>query len=107
MSFYFSLSSMSSCSYFFCPLFFFFFFQAEDGIRDIGVTGVQTCALPILMICDRIFYPLPRSKKAEGKLRMKILSQIISNPTGLAPWGPLDSGCYYLGNRIPDRKSVV
>src|SRR3712207_6918436 len=27
--------------------FFFFFFQAEDGIRDIGVTGVQTCALPI------------------------------------------------------------
>src|SRR5947209_15591078 len=28
-------------------MFFFFFFQAEDGIRDIGVTGVQTCALPI------------------------------------------------------------
>src|SRR3712207_7952237 len=26
-----------------------FFFQAEDGIRDIGVTGVQTCALPISM----------------------------------------------------------
>src|SRR3712207_7988712 len=25
-----------------------YFFQAEDGIRDIGVTGVQTCALPIL-----------------------------------------------------------
>src|SRR3712207_8750498 len=25
----------------------FFFFQAEDGIRDIDVTGVQTCALPI------------------------------------------------------------
>src|SRR5438445_263187 len=28
-------------------LHFLFFFQAEDGIRDIGVTGVQTCALPI------------------------------------------------------------
>src|SRR5690625_7236432 len=28
-------------------LFFFFFFQAEDGIRDGHVTGVQTCALPI------------------------------------------------------------
>src|SRR5437879_11494087 len=27
---------------------FFFFFQAEDGIRDTSVTGVQTCALPIL-----------------------------------------------------------
>src|SRR6266436_7145914 len=26
---------------------FFFFFQAEDGIRDVAVTGVQTCALPI------------------------------------------------------------
>src|SRR5438093_2688782 len=26
---------------------FFFFFQAEDGIRDWSVTGVQTCALPI------------------------------------------------------------
>src|SRR5256885_4936316 len=28
-------------------VFFFFFFQAEDGIRDYKVTGVQTCALPI------------------------------------------------------------
>src|SRR2546429_2095773 len=28
---------------------FFFFFQAEDGIRDVAVTGVQTCALPILV----------------------------------------------------------
>src|SRR6266550_8926184 len=27
----------------------FFFFQAEDGIRDVAVTGVQTCALPILI----------------------------------------------------------
>src|SRR5256885_4123014 len=31
-----------------CRFFFFFFFQAEDGIRDYKVTGVQTCALPIL-----------------------------------------------------------
>src|SRR5436305_13616423 len=29
-------------------MFSFFFFQAEDGIRDADVTGVQTCALPIL-----------------------------------------------------------
>src|SRR3712207_8317835 len=36
---FFSLSQTGS--------FIFFFFQAEDGIRDIGVTGVQTCALPI------------------------------------------------------------
>src|SRR5438270_7832231 len=36
---------MSVDLYFF--FFFFFFFQAEDGIRDLTVTGVQTCALPI------------------------------------------------------------
>src|SRR5687768_17953169 len=29
-------------------MFIVFFFQAEDGIRDVAVTGVQTCALPIL-----------------------------------------------------------
>src|SRR5437879_5038902 len=34
-----------SCLY--VILFLFFFFQAEDGIRDTSVTGVQTCALPI------------------------------------------------------------
>src|SRR5215217_7721570 len=31
-----------------------FFFQAEDGIRDIGVTGVQTCALPIFAHAARL-----------------------------------------------------
>src|SRR2546421_6629507 len=41
------------CDYLACfsnlaPLIYFFFFQAEDGIRDLIVTGVQTCALPIL-----------------------------------------------------------
>src|SRR3712207_3401272 len=47
---------MLVCSYF---IFFiscvncFFFFQAEDGIRDIGVTGVQTCALPLLCRTER------------------------------------------------------
>ena len=30
-----------------CSIGFVFFFQAEDGIRDVAVTGVQTCALPI------------------------------------------------------------
>src|SRR5256885_6886117 len=38
-----------SMFFFVCLFFFvfFFFFQAEDGIRDYKVTGVQTCALPI------------------------------------------------------------
>src|SRR5205809_5812915 len=35
-------------------LLLFFFFQAEDGIRDVAVTGVQTCALPIF---DAIKFP--------------------------------------------------
>src|SRR5256886_8239718 len=43
---------------------FFFFFQAEDGIRDLTVTGVQTCALPIsapaLEYADAIARPSPR-----------------------------------------------
>src|SRR6478736_8648515 len=38
--------------------FYFFFFQAEDGIRDLTVTGVQTCALPIFaeveMTCTHV-----------------------------------------------------
>src|SRR5947209_18632753 len=42
-------------------LYLCFFFQAEDGIRDIGVTGVQTCALPISRS------PLPPA--SQGKLR--------------------------------------
>src|SRR5690349_24151879 len=31
--------------------FYFFFFQAADGIRDLYVTGVQTCSLPIYLCC--------------------------------------------------------
>src|SRR2546430_7077382 len=47
-------------------LLFFFFFQAEDGIRDLTVTGVQTCALPISdkgLDMRKIFAPLKRSTK--------------------------------------------
>ena len=39
-------------------MWFIFFFQAEDGIRDIGVTGVQTCALPIYAISKYEIYML-------------------------------------------------
>src|SRR3989449_6870855 len=37
--------------------FFFFFFQAEDGIRDVAVTGVQTCALPISLVPEAVAQP--------------------------------------------------
>src|SRR3712207_2291941 len=39
----------------------FFFFQAEDGIRDIGVTGVQTCALPIYSLQSLVDATVPEA----------------------------------------------
>src|SRR5689334_24202903 len=42
--------------------FFFFFFQAEDGIRDGTVTGVQTCALPISAFEDTILGLVARKR---------------------------------------------
>src|SRR5690625_6542777 len=48
------------CFLFVC-LFFFFFFQAEDGIRDGHVTGVQTCALPIYVL-NSLIHELRTSK---------------------------------------------
>src|SRR5699024_12150846 len=45
-----------------------FFFQAEDGIRDRNVTGVQTCALPIL---------IPSSTLQDGQLGVKVDEGII------------------------------
>src|SRR2546426_3661328 len=50
-------------------MFFFFFFQAEDGIRDYKVTGVQTCALPISTLRDGEQAP-GNSMTAEEKLRL-------------------------------------
>src|SRR2546427_1738682 len=48
----------------------FFFFQAEDGIRDLTVTGVQTCALPIFELID-----VPQSRysgKNSADIRMVV-----------------------------------
>src|SRR5690625_6687929 len=53
----------------------FFFFQAEDGIRDGHVTGVQTCALPILVHCDEPlsgFYQ-PDADEAEMRAALPVL----------------------------------
>src|SRR5256886_15761087 len=60
-------------------LVFFFFFQAEDGIRDLTVTGVQTCALPISAnIGDRcaMFEAIHGSAPRRA-------GQNIANPSGL------------------------
>src|SRR5690625_7630002 len=42
-----------------CSCCFSFFFQAEDGIRDGHVTGVQTCALPIFPVPSRVMAQYP------------------------------------------------
>src|SRR3989454_5336616 len=46
--------------------FFFFFFQAEDGIRDYKVTGVQTCALPICLV-----QPVRPDRERPGQARSR------------------------------------
>src|SRR2546428_4264224 len=67
--------------------YFFFFFQAEDGIRDLIVTGVQTCALPILNTRDggasaELTTPSnPRSMKAERRVSdTDVSSSVWMNP---------------------------
>src|SRR5690349_12618885 len=53
---------------------FFFFFQAEDGIRDLYVTGVQTCALPISQNTgDRQSHASPRC----GRLHKAICRHLL------------------------------
>src|SRR5256885_13253043 len=64
------VNSMSLCKIFeyrgdLHVIFSFFFFQAEDGIRDYKVTGVQTCALPIYRRGARV-ERFPRRRDALG-----------------------------------------
>src|SRR3712207_2621359 len=49
-----------------------FFFQAEDGIRDIGVTGVQTCALPILTSEAEVEAAVEGAVQSFGALRFVV-----------------------------------
>src|SRR5690554_7472244 len=55
--------------------FFFFFFQAEDGIRDADVTGVQTCALPIYILL------LP-----DAAVDDKVFDVVALRPKGIIGW---------------------
>src|SRR2546429_211894 len=52
----------------------FFFFQAEDGIRDVAVTGVQTCALPISVLTPLAFDPgRPFPHISSGSLNLAVV----------------------------------
>src|SRR3712207_6100804 len=61
-----------------------FFFQAKDGIRDIGVTGVQTCALPIWTSATAMVIPQPLSaltSSTSTERRLRKIETMIASPT--------------------------
>src|SRR5256886_3947906 len=75
------------CTY----LIFFFFFQAEDGIRDLTVTGVQTCALPICAhkrITENLFKELIKAKISQVRAALADLegaysvADVVNRQTG-------------------------
>src|SRR2546430_7125620 len=89
-----------------CICVLIFFFQAEDGIRDLTVTGVQTCALPIFCRCLSCRHA-----------RVKAAHRATPRPTHVShcKWSafrpamrPVWSSAPPTAQRIPkDRKSVV
>src|SRR5690606_39862001 len=64
---------------------FFFFFQAEDGIRDFHVTGVQTCALPIFTTTDTGLVPLAAVGPVSVVIRMPFCVTFMVFPFQLSP----------------------
>src|SRR5256885_9819266 len=68
---------------------FFFFFQAEDGIRDYKVTGVQTCALPICVAPLRPGGPV-NTKHARASVDDRMPPH---PPMVLCKWQPLHADC--------------
>src|SRR2546426_8091695 len=58
---------------------YFFFFQAEDGIRDYKVTGVQTCALPICIDQSDV-EPMTRQQRAQMH-RLALLTELVQLTT--------------------------
>src|SRR5256885_3852903 len=59
-------------------VFYFFFFQAEDGIRDYKVTGVQTCALPILIHSERADLDQYKSRFAQ-RTKARTLAEALKD----------------------------
>src|SRR3712207_6944684 len=85
-----------------------FFFQAEDGIRDIGVTGVQTCALPILRR-NHTHRRRPWVRIGLARVRAIITVPMVAG-RGAGAGGRSSTGSIRRARRHPqerDRKSVV
>src|SRR2546426_6674655 len=62
----------------------YFFFQAEDGIRDYKVTGVQTCALPILLVEDVLIRGIDRRRLhlRQAGQRPGVIGRMLAAPGG-------------------------
>src|SRR5437870_5979388 len=54
-----------------------FFFQAEDGIRDGHVTGVQTCALPISLAIQIRLFPARKALSAALRIAQRFQSRVL------------------------------
>src|SRR2546430_4964465 len=83
-----------------------FFFQAEDGIRDLTVTGVQTCALPIL---DGRLIPVSGRDVAAGFLHKLPLFEGLGGKLKVAMTRTAGSNAHAVraSRSAEDRKSVV
>src|SRR2546430_8953759 len=71
---------------------FFFFFQAEDGIRDLTVTGVQTCALPISTSRTTITHPYERGIPLPARnhlVRLVGAGPVVEQGPASDPWAVL------------------
>src|SRR5256884_7766505 len=69
----------------------FFFFQAEDGIRDVAVTGVQTCALPISLQGAPFWFlrtPVQSMHQPSDMITMVLDSEFTANQFRNAGGGP-------------------
>src|SRR2546430_17218814 len=87
----------------------FFFFQAEDGIRDLTVTGVQTCALPIFLRAGDFSALLPLIDELSGFVpSLRALSSAINlGQTGraleaLRDYLSLSDGVVPLSSQLPN-----
>src|SRR5690349_22800003 len=69
----------------------FFFFQAEDGIRDLYVTGVQTCALPISLMPQSLEPALVGGLQQFGMSASRLSVEIDKRG------GPVDLRCIFRG----------
>src|SRR5260221_9240211 len=87
-------------------LYSFFFFQAEDGIRDHCVTGVQTCALPISGDCSQVWRESAAEKSRSGVAAFTPYLRAVSGSTRLRCSTSARRASRMRSSAL-DRKSVV